>query len=170
MGKSNQGVQTSAERYTVIPRVLAFIFNGDNVLLIKGAPTKRIWANRYNGVGGHVQASEDIYSAARREIEEETGLEVHDLRFQGLINIDVGQETGVLLAVFVAHSDVRETRPSAEGMLEWVPLDRIHEYDLVQDIPILLERIVDTAKETIPFFARYAYDSRDQLCITFAER
>jgi 8-oxo-dGTP diphosphatase len=43
MPKSDQGVQT--KRYQIIPRVLIFIFDGDRVLLIKGAPNKRLWAN-----------------------------------------------------------------------------------------------------------------------------
>jgi 8-oxo-dGTP diphosphatase len=174
MGKSDQGVQASAGRYTVIPRVLVFVFSegqdGDDVLLLKGAPTKRIWANRYNGVGGHVEASEDVYTAARREAREETGLEVCDLALRGTIHIDTGQATGIWLTVFTARSDERETRPSAEGTLEWVPLARLGEYDLVEDIPVLLERIACMRDGAPPFSARYAYDASDQLCITFGER
>jgi len=56
MPKSEQGV--TFDRYAIIPRTLIFITregpSGLEVLLIKGAPTKRLWANRYNGVGGHV--------------------------------------------------------------------------------------------------------------------
>ena len=63
MGKSDQGVRASKERYTVIPRVLVFFLDGGDVLLLKGAPTKRIWANRYNGVGGHVEAGEELGDA-----------------------------------------------------------------------------------------------------------
>ena len=168
MGKADQGVRASRERYTVIPRVLVFCLNGEDVLLIKGAPTKRIWANRYNGVGGHVEAGEDVYAAALRETHEETGLTVRDLCFCGTISIDTGQETGIMLFVFTAHCEGRETVPSAEGSLEWVPLDRIEDYDLVEDIPVLLARIQGMSAGAPPFFARYWYDERDQLQIAFA--
>jgi predicted NUDIX family phosphoesterase len=57
MPKSDQGVHT--KRYQIIPRVLIFIFDGDRVLLIKGAPNKRLWANQYNGIGGHIERGED---------------------------------------------------------------------------------------------------------------
>jgi 8-oxo-dGTP diphosphatase len=169
MGKSEQGVEASVRRYQVIPRVLVFVFNEGDVLLLRGAPTKRIWANCYNGVGGHVEAKEDVYSAARRETREETGLDVYDLRCRGMINIDAGQETGILLTIFTARSDERQTVPSEEGVLEWVPLGGIQQLDLVADVPVLLNRIAEMPDDAPPFSARYFYDDHDQLQITFAE-
>jgi 8-oxo-dGTP diphosphatase len=166
--KSDQGVKASAGRYAVIPRVLVFCFHQEDVLLLKGAPDKRIWANRYNGVGGHVEADEDVYSAALRETYEETGLAVDALRFEGLVNIDIGGETGILLAVFSARSQQRQTRASAEGTLEWVPLARLSAFDLVEDIPLLLDRIVRRTADDGPFFARYWYDEDETLQIDFA--
>jgi 8-oxo-dGTP diphosphatase len=169
VGSTDQGIEASRGRYSVIPRVLVFVLDGGDVLLLKGAPTKRIWANCYNGVGGHVEAGEDVYAAALRETREETGLDVHDLCFRGLIHIDAGQATGIMLAVFTAHSATRETISSAEGTLEWVPLGRLQEYDLVTDLPVLLERIADQPDGAPPFFARYRYDEHDELQIAFAE-
>src|SRR5512147_1665564 len=117
MPKSDQGIDVSLkrQRYAVIPRTLVFITRGERVLLLRGAPTKRIWANKYNGIGGHIERDEDIYSAARREIREETGLVVDDLRLAGLINIDGDQPTGIMLFVFVTESQSGATIPSEEG-------------------------------------------------------
>jgi 8-oxo-dGTP diphosphatase len=166
MPKSDQGTTTNTDRYTVIPRVLVFVTHGADVLLIKGAPDKRLWANRYNGLGGHVEAGEEIAHAAQREIWEEARLKVHDLRLRGVVHIDLNAMPGILFFVFSARSETRETRPSAEGTLHWVRLDALKDYDLVEDVPVLLDRL--TRDEDRPFTARYSYDAQDRLQIEFA--
>ena len=75
----------SMPRYHMIPRVLCFVTNGEDVLLIEGAPNKKLWAGQYNGLGGHVERGESPHAAARREIREEAGLDVTDLRLRGVI-------------------------------------------------------------------------------------
>lgn len=172
MSKSDQGVSASRGRYRAIPRVLVFLFNGSDVLLLKGAPTKRIWPGRYNGVGGHVEANEDVHSAARRETREETGIELDSLALCGVVNIDVGpgqsgDHTGILMFVFRAQTEQRAVRASAEGGLEWMPVAGLPELDLVPDLPALLDRITHMDDQSPPFFARYWYDD-DRLRIAFA--
>src|SRR5260370_42114690 len=64
----------SSPRYSIIPRVLCFVTWMDEVLLLKGAPDKKLWAGKYNGLGGHVERGESGHAAAQREILEESGL------------------------------------------------------------------------------------------------
>ena len=163
MPKSEQGV--TLDRYMLIPRTLIFITRGDEVLLIKGAPTKRLWANRYNGIGGHIERDEDIYSAAQREVREETGLEVESLRLVGLINIDGDQPTGIMLFVFAALSQSGDPIPSEEGSLEWIARDQLARIELVEDLPTILPRALDLPPNAPPFFAHYHYDEQEKLMI-----
>lgn len=163
--KDEQGITISLQRYRVIPRVLCFVLRGDRVLLLKGAPTKRIWANKYNGVGGHVERDEDVYSAAIREIREETGLMVNDVRLRGIVNIDAGSDVGVMLFVFTARSESDQTIPSPEGILEWVPTNDLPTTGLVQDLTTLLPRALGDSAQV--FFAHYRYDEQGQLVISF---
>ena len=84
----------------LIPRTLTFIFHEEKVLLIKGAPHKRLWANKYNGVGGHIERGEDVFSSARREVREETGLDLPSLALCGTVIVDTGENVGIGIFIF----------------------------------------------------------------------
>jgi 8-oxo-dGTP diphosphatase len=167
MGKEEQGLAASSQRYTVVPRTLCFILSpqGDDVLLLRGAPTKRIWPNKYNGVGGHVEPGEDVYTAAVREVREETGLSVQDIRLRSVINIPVEERQGIVVFVFIARAKSRQVIASDEGTLEWVPRDRLLSLDLVEDLPALIPRVLDAPADAPLFFGLYSYDETDRLVI-----
>ncbi len=150
MQADEQGVrETGRRRYQAIPRTLLLITstnplsNQREVLLLKGASTKRLWANRYNGLGGHIEANEDILRAGQRELEEETGLTDIALTLRGVVNIDTGNDEqgarpGVLVFVLVGETQVREVVTSTEGTPEWIPLAEVDDYPLVDDLYALI--------------------------------
>ena len=174
MPHRDQGVSESAGRYQVVPRVLCFVTHGEDVLLLRGAPDKRLWANRYNGLGGHVERGEDVWAAALREICEETGWQagdVKDLQLRGLINVDARDpRTGIMLFVFTAEARQWRVWASAEGVPEWVHRDELLNYDLVEDLPFVLPRVLALPQDAPFFFAHYSYDQDDRLVIRFNER
>lgn len=165
MPKSEQGILPG--RYAVIPRTLIFVFRGDDVLLIKGAPTKRLWANRYNGIGGHIERGEDVISAGKRELTEETGLTRIELTLVGVVLIDASDETGISLYVLKGNYQSGELTASPEGLLEWLPVGQLEKYALVEDLEVLLPRIYTMQPGEPPFSARYFYDEQDQMQIRF---
>ncbi len=160
MGREEQGVQGTT-RYALVPRTLIFLFRGEQVLLLRGSSGKRIWPDRYNGIGGHIEPGEDPLSAALRELEEETGLQGIALELAGLITVDVTPERGVLVCVF--RGAVRGDpllRASAEGLLEWVSTSDVPRLPHVPDLPLLVTQLSAQPAGAPPFLARSWYDAQ----------
>jgi 8-oxo-dGTP diphosphatase len=167
MPQSDQGITT--DRYAVIPRTAIFLRRGDAYLLLKGAPTKRLWANKYNGLGGHVERGEDVLTSARRELLEETGLTA-ELWLCGIAIIDTGDaNVGISLYMFSGECGEGEPKPSEEGQAEWIEYQRLGELPVVEDLPILLAKIHNMQRGDPPFSARSYYDERERLIVEFAE-
>jgi 8-oxo-dGTP diphosphatase len=169
MGASEQGAGMTENRWLTIPRTLCFIVNGGNILLMKRAAHKKIFPNRYNGVGGHIERHEDPLSSARREILEETGLKITGLHLRAVYNIDTDASNGILLFVFVGHTNQYNTTSNNEGSLHWIPIGDVLKYDLVDDLPYILPRILPVTGEQPPFFVHVSYDATDHIVMRFAE-
>lgn len=171
MGALDQGIDD--RRWKLIPRTLCFIRHGQSLLLMKRGADRRAFPGRYNGVGGHVERGEDPFSAALREIEEETGLrtdQLHDVRLRGVCHIDAGQATGILLYVFSAEAATREVHgDEREGTLHWITPAELDGLPLVDDVPIYVPRLFGPEADERPFFAHMAYDDQGRMVLHFAE-
>lgn len=166
MPVSDQGV--NLDRYMLIPRTAIFARRNNSYLLLKGAPTKRLWAGKYNGLGGHVEPGEDVLTAAKRELMEEAGLEA-DLWLCGVLVVDTGQNPGICLYVFSGECHGGEPKASIEGAAEWVRYEALKELPVVEDLPILLGRIHAMRRGDTPFAARSFYGENENLTVKFAE-
>lgn len=164
MAGAEQGV--SKDRYMLIPRTLIFIRKGDAVLLLRGAETKRIWANKYNGVGGHVERSEDILSSARRELLEETGLTT-EISLCGVVTVDVESQIGVGIYIFSGDYKGGKLSSTHEGTLEWVNLKDLNSLPLVADVKSFIDRIEQMKPGDPPFSAHSFYKNENIFTIRF---
>ena len=167
MPQSDQGLESS-QRYQFVPRVLIFLTLEGSILLIKGAPDKRVWPNLYSGLGGHVERGESIIEGAQREVLEESGLAVDDLWLCASVTIDAGdQETGITMFVFRGVAPSNETVASSEGSLEWVNPEQLHNINLVGDLPELLARVLNMSRGDPIVWGHYDYDGDGKLQMDF---
>jgi 8-oxo-dGTP diphosphatase len=145
------------ERYMAFPRTLVFLFRGGEVLLIERSQSAGLFPGMYNGVGGHVERGENILESARREVQEETGLEVTDLTLRGIIHADEGWGApGALVFVFVGEAPTRDVTESNEGRLHWISMDELATVRLMPDLVTLLPRLWHTDPGAGLFFTGHA--------------
>lgn len=125
------------KNHTVIPRNLTVVFNKrkDKVLLIKGHSNKLHWADTYNALGGHVEPGENVYESARREVEEESGVSLtrDELRLAGLVHVKDYHDKYALMFLFYAVTETTKTKPSYEGEVEWVDVNRLNTIGLIAE-------------------------------------
>lgn len=75
--------------YTPILATLGYIFSPDRhkVLLVhRNARPNDPHLGKYNGLGGKLEANEDIVTGMKREIREEAGLECQKLELAGTVS------------------------------------------------------------------------------------
>ena len=156
------------EKFAVISRVLIFPVNAEGqYLLLQGSPSKRIWPDLWNGLGGHVEKNESVLQAARRELQEESGLEAQSFIFVGQIQVETETNIGIAVFVFLARGLSGELKSSEEGDLAWKSLDDALELPLVEDLYTLLPLLSNPNARGFPFWGVYRYDQANQLVIDF---
>jgi 8-oxo-dGTP diphosphatase len=153
-------------RYTVVPRTLSFLVRAEAVLLLRLPSNHPDWPGQYNGVGGHIEVGEDAAGAARREIREETGLDAEDLRLRGTVIIDTGRKPGIALYVFSGRATGSLAITPEAGEPRWVNRAELAQLPLVEDVPILIRRLLENPQEA-PFSALYRYTTQGTLEILF---
>ena len=141
------------------PTVGAVIFNSENrILLCKSSK----WNNQYVIPGGHIELGEEMEQALKREILEETGLDIYDIRLIGLkesIYADQFHEKKHFLFIdYICRTDGVEVvlNDEAEEYV-WINIEDRAKYDLGGFTEDLLDKIADMKNrdETTGIFYNY---------------
>ncbi|MEP6940727.1 MAG: 8-oxo-dGTP diphosphatase [Rudaea sp.] len=88
---------------------------------------------KYNGLGGKLEADEDVVAGMRREIHEEAGIDCAEMNLRGTISWPGfgkrGEDWFGFVFVVTTFTGIPLER-NAEGTLEWVAVDRLFELPL----------------------------------------
>ena len=89
--------------------------------------------------GGHVEAGESFVFSVIREIKEETGLDITDVRLCGVKQWTHKRgEYRYIVFLYKTCAFTGELRDSAEGKVFWIPSDKIGEYPLAEGFDQML--------------------------------
>ncbi len=117
--------------YTPILATLGYVLSPDGrqVLLVhRNRRPNDAHFGKYNGLGGKLEADEDVVACLRREIREESGLECEELALCGTISWPGFGKQGEDWFGFIFRVDRWSGAPRSEnpeGDLVWVDIDRV---------------------------------------------
>jgi 8-oxo-dGTP diphosphatase len=140
--------------YTPILATLGYVLSpdGGSVLMIhRNTRPDDLHYGKYNGLGGKVDADEDVVSALRREIREEAGIEAEEVCLRGTISWPGFGKNGEPWFAFIFVVDRWSGTPLAanhEGTLEWVPLTRLSDLNLWESDRYWLGLVFDRSPHT----------------------
>jgi len=122
--------------YTPILATLGYVLSPDRrrVLMIhRNARNDDHHLGKYNGLGGKLEANEDVFAGMRREISEEAGIDCGEMTLRGTISWPGfgkhGEDWFGFLFVVTAFKGT-PLQANAEGALEWVEVERVLELPL----------------------------------------
>ena len=119
--------------------VLCLITDGDRMLLQNRV--KKDWRG-YTLPGGHVEPGESFVDAGKREMKEETGLEILHPRLVGVKQFPIREGRYVVL-LFKTEEFSGEVISSEEGKMEWIGKEQLGSIDTVDDFDALLRVMND---------------------------
>ena len=117
--------------------VLCLIQDGKRVLLQNRI--KEDWKG-YTLPGGHVESGESFVDAVKREMREETGLDIINPKLVGIKQFPIDGGRYIVL-LFKAVEFTGEVISSEEGQMEWIDRSRLSEIEAVNDLEELIEVI-----------------------------
>ena len=106
--------------------------------------------DKWIGVGGKFEEGESPEECMLREVLEETGLTLTAWRYRGIVTFVSDEWGGEYMHLFTADGWTGTLKDCDEGVLEWVPRQRLLELPHWEGDAIFLDLI---AREDTPFFS-----------------
>jgi 8-oxo-dGTP diphosphatase len=137
--------------YTPILATLGYVFSPDRqrVLMIhRNTRADDAHFGKYNGLGGKLDANEDVIAGLKREIREEAGIECEAIGLAGTISWPGFGKKGEDWFGFIFRVEGFTGTPlpaNDEGTLEWVEIDRVLTLPLWEGDRYFLPLIFDPA-------------------------
>ena len=135
----------------MINTTLCYIRRGDDYLMLHRIKKKNdLNQDKWIGIGGKVEDKESPEDWLLREAREKTGPTLTDYRYRGIVPFVSDRWPTEYMHLFTADGFTGELKECDEGVLEWIPPDRLLEIPHWEGDAIFLDLI---AREDQPFFS-----------------
>jgi 8-oxo-dGTP diphosphatase len=135
-----------------------FVKKGNKYLMLHRNSNKKIMPGVWMAPGGHREFNEGLFECAKREIMEETGLSIKNLKVKAIGNAhlkDLDQEI-FFTFVFADYKSGKLKNDPNEGELKWLTPKEISKLDnLLAEIKYITPYIFDKKNKIISYKAVY---------------
>ena len=132
--------------------------DGKYLMLHRTGKKHDINKDKWIGVGGHAEGTEDPEMCLLREVKEETGLTLTSYKFRGLITfISNEAKEPEQMCLFTADGFIGELTACNEGDLEWVPKEQVMELPTWEGDAIFLKLLIEDDEQRF-FTLRLVYE------------
>lgn len=140
------------------PAALCYIYKDGKVLLLRRRQPP--FAGRWTAPGGKVRAGETPDEAVRREVWEETGLEIVSPKLR-LVVLESGPQPLLnwLLYVYLADTFSGDLRTSDEGPLAWTRVEELPQVGM-PDVDLIISEHVFSGRE--PKWLEVTFDASER--------
>lgn len=136
---------------------LLFVVERHRILLIR--KKRGLGAGKINGPGGRIEAAESPLACARREVQEEIGVTVHQPSCGGELRFQFVDGYSIHVLVYRASGCSGVPHATAEADPLWTPLEAIPYEDMWEDDRLWLPLLLDGT----PFSGRFVFRGEELL-------
>ena len=136
----------------------------DNKVVVTKYKAGSIKEGYYDIPGGKIEEGEIPKEAAIREMQEETGLQVLDLKYKGKLIIEYPKKV-FELSVFISHECNGEPQEFEENISEWIKIDELlqKERKLATIVPLDKAFIKGLIDDGYSFFMNIQVDENENV-------
>lgn len=142
----------------IVVTLECFIKKGDKYLMLHRDKGKKIMPDVWMALGGRREFNEGLFEAARREVKEETGLEIKNLRIKAVGNAylkDLYQEL-YFHFIMADYAGGKLRKNQEDGKLAWLTAKQISKLDnLLAEIRKILPYLFSEKDSIISYKAVY---------------
>ncbi|MDO4651144.1 MAG: 8-oxo-dGTP diphosphatase [Eubacteriales bacterium] len=141
---------------------LCYIEKDEQYLMLHRISKKKdVNKDKWIGVGGKFEQDESPEECLLREVWEETGYRLTSWQFRGLVTFVCAGATTEYMCLYTADGFEGEPRSCEEGVLEWVPKDKVLSLNIWEGDRIFLKLL----KDSHPWFSlKVIYGEDGKLC------